>query len=306
MIVSRFQLSSLLIAGGMVVSVHFLASSLETLIFGNVIQTAGAGGDDGDGGGSVMLAVGPDSRACAVAKRRALTIAPELLSLAPWPLDDHAPAECSTVPQDSVAAVDEALPAEVEIADASAPAAVLADAVLAELAGSEKPLAKKVAGQTLRTLDAANVLGQQLAAVDTASLDEVRGGFELEGSSLKFTIGIERAVYINGNLVATNVLTLKDLQSSAGGTSVAGAVAAASPAAAPSGALVVQNGPAGSNYVAPQVAQNPTATVIQNSLDGQKIQAVTTVNASVNSLQTVRAMSVANAIQYGIVSSLRR
>jgi len=302
MIVSRFQLSSLLIATGMVASVHFLASSLETLIFGNVIQTAGAGGDDGDGGGSVMLAVGPDSRACAVAKRRALTIAPELLSLAPWPLDDHAPAECSTVPQDPVAAVDEALPAEVEIADASAPAAVLADAVLAELADSEKPLAKKVAGQTSRTLDAANVLGQQLAAVDTASLDEVRGGFELEGSSLKFTIGIERAVYINGNLVATNVLNLKDLQSSAGGTSVAGAL----PAAAPSGALVVQNGPAGSNYVAPQVAQNPTATVIQNSLDGQKIQAVTTVNASVNSLQTVRAMSVANAIQYGIVSSLRR
>ena len=302
MIVSRFQLSSLLIAGGIGVSVHFLASSLETLIFGNVIQTAGAGGDDGDGGGSVMLAVGPDSRACAVAKRRALTIAPELLSLAPWPLDDHAPAECSTVPQDPVAAVDEALPAEVEIADASAPAAVLADAVLAELAGSEKPLAKKLPGQTPRTLDAANVLGQQLAAVDTASLDEVRGGFELEGSSLKFTIGIERAVYINGNLVATNVLNLKDLQSSAGGTSVAGAL----PAAAPSGALVVQNGPAGTNYVAPQVAQNPTATVIQNSLNDQKIQNVTTINASVNSMQTVRAMSVANAIQYGIVSSLRR
>ena len=302
MIVSRFQLSSLLVAGGMVVSVHFLASSLETLIFGNVIQTAGADGDDGAGAASVMLAVGPDSRACAVAKRRALTIAPELLSLAPWPLDDHAPAECSAVPQDSVAAVDEALPAEVEIADASSPAAVLADAVLAELADSEKPLAKKSPSPTPRTLDAANVLGQQLASVDTASLDDVRGGFELEGSSLKFTIGIERAVYINGNLVATNVLNLKDLQSSAGGTSVAGA----SPAAASSGALVVQNGPAGSNYVAPQVAQNPTATVIQNSLNDQTIQNRTTINASVNSLQTVRAMSVANAIQYGIVSSLRR
>ncbi len=302
MIVSRLQLSSLLVAGGMVVSVHFLASSLETLIFGNVIQTAGAGGDDGDNATSVMLAFGPDSRACAVAKRRALTIAPELLSLAPWPLDDHAPAECSTGPQDSLAVADEALPADAEMADASSAAAVLADAVLAEFAVTEKPLAKKVAGQTSRTLDAANVLGQQLAAVDTASLDEVRGGFELEGSSLKFTIGIERAVYINGNLVATNVLNLKDLQSNAGGTSVA----AASPAAAPSGALIVQNGPAGSNNIAPQVAQNPTATVIQNSLNDQTIQNRTTINASVNSLQTVRAMSVANAIQYGIVSSLRR
>lgn len=300
MIFSRFQLSSLLVAGGMVVSVHFLASSLETLIFGNVIQTAGAGGDDGAGAASVMLAFGPDSRACAVAKRRALLAAPELLSLAAWPLDDHAPAECSADPQDSVAAVDEALPPEVEIAEASSTAA-LADTVLAELAVSEKPLANKAPGQTPRSLDAGNVLGQQLAALDTAALDEVRGGFELEGSSLKFSIGIERAVYINGNLVATNVLNLKELQSSAGGTSVA----AASPAA-PAGALVVQNGPAGSNYVAPQVAQNPTATVIQNSLNDQKIQAVTTINASVNSLQTVRAMSVANAIQYGIVSSLRR
>jgi hypothetical protein len=298
MIFSRLQLSSLLVAGGMVVSVHFLASSLETLIFGNVIQTAGAGGDDGDNATSLMLAVGPDSRACAVAKRRALLAAPELLSLAPWPLDDHAPAECSTGPQDSVASLDEPLPAAVEMTDAS-PAAALADAVLAELAVNEKSIAKKAPGESARTLDAGNVLGQQLAALDTAALDEVRGGFQLEGSSLTFSIGIERAVYINGNLVATNVLNLKDLQSTSGGTNVTGVSPAAS-----SSALVVQNGPG--NSVALPVAQNPTATVIQNSLDGQKIQAVTTVNASVNSLQTVRAMSVANAIQYGIVSSLRR
>ncbi len=298
MIFSRLQLSSLLVAGGMVVSVHFLASSLETLIFGNVIQTAGAGGDDGENATSVMLAVGPDSRACAVAKRRALLAAPELLSLAPWPLDDHAPAECSTGPQDSVAVADETLPAEVEMADAS-PAAALADAVLAELAINEKPIAKKAPDQTARTLDAPSVLGQQLAALDTAALDEVRGGFQLEGSSLTFSIGIERAVYINGNLVATNVLNLKDLQSTSGGTNVTGVSPAAS-----SSALVVQNGPG--NSVALQAAQNPKATVIQNSLDGQTIQAVTTVNASVNSLQAVRAMSVANAIQYGIVSSLRR
>ena len=107
---------------------------------------------------------------------------------------------------------------------------------------------------------------------------QVRGGFELEGSSLKFTIGIERAVYINGNLVATNVLNLKDLQSTVGGTSVAGALPVA-----PSSALVVQNG--AGNYVPTQVVQNPTATVIQNTLDNQKIQSVTTINASVNSIQ---------------------
>ena len=73
---------------------------------------------------------------------------------------------------------------------------------------------------------------------------------------------------------------------------------------APSSALVVQNG--AGNYVPTQVVQNPTATVIQNTLDNQKIQSVTTINASVNSIQMTRAMSVQNAIQYGIVSSLRR
>ena len=296
MIFSRLQLSSLLVAGGMAVSVHFLAGSLETLIFGNVIQTAGADGDEGAGAASVMLAGGgPDSRACAVAKRRALTIAPELLSLASWPRDDHAPAECSTVAQDAVAAVDETLPAGVEEVAEVAPAIAVTD----DGPVPERPVARKSPAQTPRTLDSGNVLGQQLAALDTASLDEVRGGFELEGGSLKFTIGIERAVYINGNLVANNVLNLKDLQSTTGGASVA----AAAPAVA-TGAVIVQNGPG--NYVAPQVAQNPTATVIQNSLNDQKIQAVTTINASVNSLQTVRAMSVQSAIQYGIVSSLRR
>jgi hypothetical protein len=75
--------------------------------------------------------------------------------------------------------------------------------------------------------------------------------------------------------------------------------------AASSGALVVQNGATG-NYVASQVSQNPAATVVQNSLSNQTIQTVTTINASVNSMQAMRAMSVQNAIQYGIVSSLRR
>lgn len=292
MIFSRIQLSSLLVAGGVAVSIQFLASSLETLIFGNVIQTAGAEGDDAAARLDVALAGGPDSRACAVAKRRAILAAPELLSLAPWPIDDHVPAECSTVAQDPVAAVDETLPAGVEVAEVAPAIAVTENGPV-----PERPVARKSAGQTPRTVDADNLLGQQLAALDTASLDEVRGGFE--SNNFKFSIGIERAVYINGLLVANNVLNLKDLQSTSGGTNVTGVSPTAS-----SSALVVQNGPG--NSVAPQVALNPTTTVIQNSLNDQKIQAVTTVNASVNSLQTVRAMSVANAIQYGIVSSLRR
>ena len=218
-----------------------------------------------------------------------------ILSLADWPLDDHLPAECVGVPDGSVALIDDALPEAIEIADV--PSVVT---VVATVSGEDALGANESSIQRSSANQHPHPLGRQLVALDTESLDQVRGGFEMEGSGLKFSIGIERAVFINGNLVATNVLNLKGLQSTAGGTGVASALPAAS-----SGALVVQNGATG-NYVATQVSQNPAATVVQNSLSNQTIQTVTTINASVNSMQAVRAMSVQNAIQYGIVSSLRR
>jgi hypothetical protein len=217
------------------------------------------------------------------------------LSLADFPLDDHLPAECVGVPDASVAVIDNALPEAIEIADV--PSVVT---VVATVSGEDARGANEPAIQRSSAIQRTQALGRQLVALDTESLDQIRGGFEMEGSGLKFSIGIERAVYINGDLVATNVLNLKGLQSTTGGASVASAL----PAVA-SGALVVQNGATG-NYVAAQVSQNPAATVVQNSLNNQTIQAVTTVNASVNSMQVVRAMSIQNAIQYGIVSSLRR
>ena len=46
--------------------------------------------------------------------------------------------------------------------------------------------------------------------------------------------------------------------------------------------------------------------MVQNTLNNQKIQNVTTINASVNSGQLFRSMSVQAAVQNGIVNSLRR
>jgi hypothetical protein len=309
----RLNLPGFLLACAVGVSVQFMVSSLETLIFGDVIQTASA-----DGERNVARAE-HGGRACEAAKRRALEIAPELLSLADWPLDDHLPAECMSVPDGQVAAIDDALPDAIEIADVPPVVSVVADAF-----GEDVPIAKKSSSQSLQADQNRHPLGQQLAALDTQSLDDVRGGFDMNGIS--FTIGIERAVYINGNLVATNVLNVKDLQSTVGGTSMTSALPANSATMAgsvqngtankvqvsqnsqqvSSGSLgVIQNGPG--NNVATQVIQNPTATVIQNSLNNQTIQNVTTINASiVNSMQTVRALSIQNAIQYGIISSLRR
>ncbi|MDP3437974.1 MAG: hypothetical protein Q8R95_00080, partial [Azonexus sp.] len=71
------------------------------------------------------------------------------------------------------------------------------------------------------------------------------------------------------------------------------------------GALgIIQNGVG--NNIAATITSNMAGTVIQNSLNDQRIQNVTTINATVNSMQAVRAMSVQSAIQSGIVSSLRR
>jgi hypothetical protein len=312
----RLNLPRFLLACAVGVSVQLMVSCLETLIFGDVIQTASA-----DGERNVARAE-HGGRACEAAKRRALEIAPELLSLADWPLDDHLPAECMSVPDGSVAAIDDALPEAIEIADV--PPIV---SVVAAVFGEDVPVAKRSSSQSSPADQNRYPLGQQLAALDTQSLDDVRGGFDMNGIS--FTIGIERAVYINGNLVATNVLNIKDLQSTVGRASMTSALPVNSATTATgvqngttnkvapqvqasqnsqqvsSGSLgVIQNGPG--NYVASQVVQNPAATVIQNSLNYQTIQNVTTINASVNSIQMTRAMSVQSAIQYGIVSSLRR
>jgi len=305
---SRLDLPRFLLACGVGLSVQFMVSSLETLIFGEVIQMASADGERSA------------ARTCEAAKRRALEIAPELLSLADWPLDDHLPAECVG---GSLAAIEDPLPEAIEIADV--PPVV---SVVAAVSGDDQTVANKSSSQSSLADQSRHPLGQQLAAVDTQSLDEIRGGYDLNG--MRFSIGIERAVYINGNLIATNVLNIKDLQSAVGRASMTSALPANAATTATgvqnettnkvapqvqvsqnsqqasSGSLgVIQNGPG--NYVASQVSQNPTATVIQNSLNNQTIQNVTTINASVaNSMPTVRALSIQNAIQYGIVSSLRR
>ena len=190
----RLNLPRFLLACGVGLSVQFMVSSLETLIFGDVIQTASADGEKNV------------ARACEAAKRRALEIAPELLSLADWPLDDHLPAECVGGPDGPVAVIDDALPEAIEIADV--PPVV---SVVAAVSGDDVPVVKKSSSQSSLADQNRHPLGQQLAALDTQSLDDVRGGFDMNGIS--FTIGIERAVYINGNLIATNVLNVKELQS---------------------------------------------------------------------------------------------
>lgn len=170
------------------------------------------------------------------------------------------------------------------------------------------PVALVVAGEEEAEASAArngmpdepHPLGGRLLALAAHELDEIRGGFELADTNLKLSFGIERAVFINGELIASTVLNVKDLQGAAGGSNLPTGLPSTSSAAL----NVIQNG-SGNHFTAQLGSDQAAATVIQNTLNNQKIQNVTTINASVNSAQFLRSLSVQSAIRDGIVSSLR-
>ena len=137
--------------------------------------------------------------------------------------------------------------------------------------------------------------GSELVAVSEKALDAVRGGFVTEGLNISF--GIERAVYINGSLVTTTSLNMADL-----GRLTAGR-----------GAPVVTSGTLGliqsgtGNTVAPGTfSAGSMGTVIQNTLNGQKIQNVTVINATTNSLGLLKGINLESSMRGAISDSLRR
>ena len=131
-------------------------------------------------------------------------------------------------------------------------------------------------------------------AVSDRSLEAMRGGFSAAGLSITF--GIERAVYVNGALVATTTLNLVD----------AGRIVDGRGTAAAAGAItLVQNG-VGNSVSAGAITATSVCTVIQNALDGQKIQNVTVINATANSLGALRSLNLQSSLRGAVIDSLRR
>lgn len=130
--------------------------------------------------------------------------------------------------------------------------------------------------------------------VSESRLDGVRGGF-VNHEGLQVSFGIERAVYINGSLVTTTSLNVSGLG--------AGATAAADVAAR--GSLLIQVG-AGNVFTTAPLSAAMLGTVVQNTLDGQRIQSVTTVNAAVNSVQLLRSQALESSLRSAVIDSLRR
>lgn len=130
--------------------------------------------------------------------------------------------------------------------------------------------------------------------VPNARLDTVRGGFDL-GDGLVASLGIERAVYIDGNLVTYASVTVPDLAhvTTQQATALASALSTVN----------VQNGP-GNNFSPTSMGNTTAATVIQNTLNNQTIRNMTTLNVAVNTLDAFRDTGLQQALQAAQVQGL--
>lgn len=138
--------------------------------------------------------------------------------------------------------------------------------------------------------------GSEKVAINARSLDRIRGGFIGDGLSVSF--GIERAVYINGTLVTTTSLNISDL-----GRITAGRGTTTS---FDSGTLALIQSGAGNTVTSGTFSSTSIGTVVQNTLNGQKIQSVTVINATANSLGVLRGLNLQSTMRGAMIDSLRR
>ena len=136
-----------------------------------------------------------------------------------------------------------------------------------------------------------------------SELMEMRGGFEAQ-SGLRVSFGIERLVLVNGQMVATTSLNLINdsgllqnggLRVFSGGQAVADNL--------PMNLGVIQIGP---NNIASINAGAIAGTLIQNTLDKQNIQNITTINATVNAASMMRANRFNETLRDAMVGAMRR
>jgi hypothetical protein len=148
---------------------------------------------------------------------------------------------------------------------------------------------------------AAHPLGDRaLQPVADDRLDQVRGGFAAE-AGLRIVFGIERATYINGQLVTTTRLNVAGTPGRLTGDLTQtgrGADGAA-------GWTLIRNG-AGNTFRPGTTADSNIGTVIQNTLNDQHIRNITQITATVNSLQWLRGQGVQDSVRGALIDSLRR
>lgn len=141
------------------------------------------------------------------------------------------------------------------------------------------------------------VLGDHVVAVNSDRLDEIRGGFVTD-SGLKISFGIERAVYLNGTLVSTTSLNIADLSKISGGRADVSGDAA--------GVLTLVQSGSGNVFAPGSVSNTAAGTIIQNTLDNQRIGTITRIDAVVNSASILRSINLQSSMRSAVVDSLLR
>ena len=127
-------------------------------------------------------------------------------------------------------------------------------------------------------------LGSEWAPIDPARLLDMRGGMKL-ASGLSLSFGIERLVYVNGELVASANINVPDISRMT--TEQAQALADINRG------MVVQVGK-GNRFDA---GGANGGLVIQNALDGQDIQSLTTLSVSTDTLGMLQQINAFDALR---------
>lgn len=130
--------------------------------------------------------------------------------------------------------------------------------------------------------------------VDSGALDTMRGGFTT-AAGLSVSLGIERLVTINGEIVAhTNfqIANVRDISSDE----------ARQAHQALTSVNLVQNG--ANNFAVGDALAASRGIFVQNSLDGQSISSQTIINSSVNSMSLLKDMHFQSGLQDAAIRAI--
>jgi len=129
--------------------------------------------------------------------------------------------------------------------------------------------------------------------VAPASLDAARGGFEVAGG-LSLSLGIERVVSVNGEILARTNIAIPDLAAMTADQARLAQEALGS-------ARMIQIG--GNNYAAADLNLPNGATLLQNTLSGQDIRTATTISSTVNSMTLLKDLNFQSTVRDAVVRS---
>lgn len=127
--------------------------------------------------------------------------------------------------------------------------------------------------------------------VGADQLDQARGGFTTP-AGLELSLGIERLVTINGDVVARTSVQIADIRAISGAEALKAREALSATA-------LVQNG-AGNFFTGDSV----TGTFIQNSLNDQVIRSQTVISSTVNSTSIMKDLNFNQSVRDAAIQAI--